>query len=96
MPKRLPVTTPQFKLQLVRKLTNLFPNCSVEFLDAERGLRFRLKDAHGRYYSDVAQLHRHTDGVLTRSSLLRLVRLTRGSPQAPMPRRSRSKGLPTF
>jgi hypothetical protein len=76
MPKRIAVTTPQFRTSLVRKLKNLFPDYSVEFLPADRGLKFRLTDAQNEYRSEVAQIHRHTDGVLNKSSLLGLIRLT--------------------
>jgi hypothetical protein len=88
MPKRISVATPQFRTSLVRKLKNLFPKYSVDFLRAERGLSFRLKDEQGRYCSEIAQLYRHVEGVLSKRSLLKLIRLTPergGTPPARQP-----------
>jgi hypothetical protein len=83
MPKRISVATPQFRTLLVRKLKNLFPSYSVEFLPAERGLSFRLKDEQGTYCSETARIYRHAEGVLSKRSLLRLIRLTRGRGMPP-------------
>jgi hypothetical protein len=87
MPKRISVATPQFRTLLVRKLKNLFPNYSVEFLHAERGLSFRLKDEQGRDCSEIAQVYRHVKGVLSKRSLLGLIRLTPGRGTLPPARR---------
>jgi hypothetical protein len=89
MPKRISVTTPQFRTSLVRKLKNLFPDYSVEFLPADRGLKFRLTNAQNGYCSEVAQIYRYSDGVLSRSSLLGRVRFTSVNKGVQPPRRRR-------
>jgi hypothetical protein len=75
MPKSLPVSSPQFRVRLIRKLGNMVPSCNVEFVDDTRlGVTFRLKDARGRYRSNVVHIHRNFTHTLESLSLARSIR----------------------
>lgn len=74
MRKHLSNETPQFRTGLVRRLKNMAPEYSVEFVDSKRGVAFRMKDGRGRYRSEIVQVHSNRDGhALDRSSLERLL-----------------------
>jgi hypothetical protein len=75
MPKALPVSSPQFRVSLLRKLGNLVPACRVEFVDTTRpGVAFRLKDGRGRYRSNLVHIHRNSAHTLESLSLTRAIR----------------------
>jgi hypothetical protein len=70
MSKVLRPETPQFRTGLVRRLKNMAPSYSVEFVEAKSGLAFRTKDRTGRYRSRIVTVHRNRDGhALDRSQL---------------------------
>jgi hypothetical protein len=75
MPKSLPVSSPQFRVSLIRKLGNLVPSCKVEFVeDGRPGVTFRLKDARGTYRSNPVRIHRNFAHTLESLSLSRSIR----------------------
>jgi len=72
--KHLYNETPQFRSGLVRRLKNMAPGYTVEFVETNRGLAFRMKDQRGRYRSEVVRVYRNHDGhALDRSLLERLL-----------------------
>lgn len=72
---RPPFRSPQFRTGLVRRLKNMLPDYSVEFVDSRSGIAFRLKDRAGRYRSGIVTVHRNSDGhALDRSHLERLLK----------------------
>jgi hypothetical protein len=86
MPKLLPVSSPQFRVSLIRKLGNMVPACEVEFVDDVRpGIAFRLLDARGRYRSNLVRIHRNFAHTLESLSLARAIRGA-GIPPAGFPR----------
>ena len=46
----------------------------MEFLQADRGLAFRMTDGSGRVLSGIMRLHRNTGDALTSSKLKALLR----------------------
>jgi hypothetical protein len=75
MPNSLPVSSPQFRISLLRKLGNLVPTCKVKFVDDTRPrVAFRLKDARGRYRSNLVHIHRNSSHTLESLSLARSIR----------------------
>jgi hypothetical protein len=92
MSKFVPARSPQFRVSLMRKLGNLAPGCKVEFIeDVAWGVGFRLKDARGRYRSNVVKIHRSGPHVLDAEALVRAIRGA-GIPDAGFPRGARFKG----
>jgi hypothetical protein len=86
MPSLVPITSPQFRTQLLRKLANLAPGCKVEFLEGMRtGIGFRLKDGRGRFRSNIVRIHRNSAHTLEASSLRRSI-CGAGVPPAGFPR----------
>jgi hypothetical protein len=86
MEKLVPVTSPQFRLQLLRKLKNLVPSCTPEFVDGlDRGVGFRLKDRHGRFRSNIVKIHRNGPDVLTTKHLANAI-WGAGKPPAGLPK----------
>ena len=85
MPSTVPIASPQFRAQLVRKLSNLVPDHKVEFVEARTGIGFRLKDGRGRYRSNVVRIHRISARTLEASSLIRAI-CGAGVPPAGLPR----------
>jgi len=86
MPRSVPVTSPQFRSQLLRKLGNLVPGHKVEFVDGVRtGIGFRLKDSRGRYRSNIVRIHRNSQSTLDESSLVQSI-CGAGVPPAGLPR----------
>jgi hypothetical protein len=82
----VPVTSPQFRVLLIRKLGNLVPGHKVEFVEGLRsGVGFRLKDGRGRYRSNVVRIHRNRPRTLDASSLVHLI-VGAGIPPAGLPR----------
>jgi hypothetical protein len=65
----LRVSTPQFRTALIRKLKNIAPGYAPEFLEAERGVAFRMKDRHGRARSRRVSIYRNNGHVLERANL---------------------------
>jgi hypothetical protein len=62
------VTTPQFRAMLIRKLKNIAPTCTVEFVDGlDSGIGFRLRDQQGRYRTNIIRIFRYSQDVLQRS-----------------------------
>lgn len=75
MPISLPVTSPQFRVRLLRKLGNLVPGHKVEFVEGLRsGIGFRLKDGRGRYRSNIVRIYRNGPHTLEASSLVQSIR----------------------
>jgi hypothetical protein len=86
MPGLVPVSSPQFRVQLIRKLGNLAPGHMVEFVEGARtGISFRLKDRSGRYRSNVVRIHRNLPHTLDTSALVRSI-VGAGIPPAGLPR----------
>jgi hypothetical protein len=70
------IETPQFRTQLLRKLKNLFPKYEPEFIEELRqGIGFRLKDKKGQYRTEIVHIHRYHKDVLTKQSLLRVIKI---------------------
>jgi hypothetical protein len=63
------VTTPQFRTALIRKLKNIAPEHEIQFLEAERGIAFRLLDREGRVQSLPITMHRNNGHALERARL---------------------------
>jgi len=83
------VSSHQFRVKLIRKLANLAPGYTVEFVEGlSSGIGFRLKDGRGRYRSNIVRIHRSGARTLETSSLIPLIRGA-GVPSAGLPR-----GLP--
>lgn len=79
-------SSPQFRVQLVRKLHNIVPGHAVEFVEGLRtGVGFRLKDRAGRYRTNIVHIHRHRPHTLEKTSLLQSIRGA-GVPPAGLPR----------
>jgi hypothetical protein len=75
MSSLLPITSPQFRVRLIRKLANLVPECIVEFEVSDRpGVAFRLKDKRGRYRSNLVHFHRNFPRLLEASQLVQAIR----------------------
>lgn len=70
---RKSVATPQFRSLLIRKMNNLEPSYELEFLNADRGLAFRMKDSNGRYRSKVINIYVDNNNTLTTDNLRRLL-----------------------
>ena len=86
MPKLIPVSSPQFRTMLIRKLSNVIPSCDVEFVDGlERGIGFRLKDKRGRYRSNIIRIYRNGPTVLDRDRLIWSIR-REGNPGQGLPK----------
>jgi len=86
MPSAVPVSSPQFRTQLLRKLKNLVPGHKVEFVEAVRsGIAFRLKDDRGRFRSNIVRIHRNAVHTLEATSLRRSI-CGAGVPPAGLPR----------
>jgi hypothetical protein len=86
MPSVSPVSSPQFRVRLIRKLANLAPGHTVEFVEGlPSGIGFRLKDRRGRYRSNVVRIHRSGPHTLEASSLVHSIRGA-GVPAAGLPR----------
>ena len=86
MAKLPTVTSPQFRSQLIRKLRNVIPDCTPEFVEGlERGIGFRLKDRYGRLRSNVVRIYRNGPGVLTETNLVRAV-WAAGRPPSGLPK----------
>ena len=70
------VETQQFRTQLIRKLKNLFPEYTPEFIEElHEGIGFRLKDKKGQYRSEIVHFHRYHKDVLTKQFLLRAIKI---------------------
>ncbi|MEL7259094.1 MAG: hypothetical protein AAFN80_14815 [Pseudomonadota bacterium] len=69
MPAQPPVSSPQFRTALIRKLKNLFPNYQPEFLEAKQGVSFVMKDNRGRTCSRPVQIYRNTGNCLQTEKL---------------------------
>lgn len=75
MTKRLSAETPQFRTGVIRRLKNIAPDFSVEFVTGKSGVAFRLKDEAGRYRSKVVTVYRYANGhALDRSRLESLLK----------------------
>jgi hypothetical protein len=68
-----PVSTPQFRTALIRKLANLAPGFAPRFEPAPRGIAFRMFDARGRARSEIVVIYRNDGTVLQRMKLLALL-----------------------
>jgi hypothetical protein len=73
MTNPLRVSAPQFRTALIRKLRNIAPAYEPEFLDADRGIAFRMKDKRGRARSLRISIYRNSGHVLERANLERLL-----------------------
>jgi hypothetical protein len=81
-----PATSPQFRVALIRKLGNMIPDCTVEFVKDEReGVAFRLKDSRGRYRSNLVHIQRSWPRILDATSLAQILRRG-GTPPAGLPK----------
>ncbi len=77
--------SPQFRTALLRKLGNLFPDCTCSIESAGRaGLEFQLFDHAGQPRSNRVAINRPTAGALTESSLVRAIR-NAGNPAGGFP-----------
>jgi|SwirhisoilCB2_FD_contig_41_17257866_length_453_multi_1_in_0_out_0_1 hypothetical protein len=86
MAKLVPVTSPQFRSQLIRKLRNVVPTCTTEFVDGlDRGVGFRLKDRRGRLRSNIVRIIRNGPNVLTTKHLVSAI-WGAGRPPAGLPK----------
>lgn len=86
MTELAPVSSPQFRVSLIRKLKNLVPGCTVEFVDGSSpGVRFRLKDRSGRYRSNVVHINRNGPDALSAGRLSERI-WGAGKPPAGLPR----------
>ena len=86
MAKLAPVSSPQFRVSLIRKLNNLVPACTVEFVDTPfPGIRFRLKDKSGRYRSNVVHINRNDPDALSSGRLSERI-WGAGKPPAGLPK----------
>jgi hypothetical protein len=86
MPGVVPVSSPQFRVKLIRKLGNLVPGHKVEFVEGlDNGVGFRLKDRSGRYRSNIVRIYRNQPHTLDTSSLVRSI-CGAGVPPAGLPR----------
>ena len=88
MAKLTPVSSPQFRTQLIRKFRNLVPSCTLEFVDGvSPGLGFRLRDKQGRLRSNIIRIYRNGPGVLSSEHLINAAR------NAGIPNAGLAKGL---
>ena len=86
MRKPIRVSTPQFQAKLIRKMKNVVPSCSIEFVEVpDSGIAFRLKDRQGRYRTNLVRIYRYHEKVLHREDLVQRIR-SAGEPQAGFPR----------
>jgi hypothetical protein len=86
MAKLPPVTSPQFRSQLIRKLRNVVPSCTPELVDGlDRGIGFRLRDRHGRLRSNIVRIYRNGPDVLTTKHLMSAI-WGAGRPPAGLPK----------
>jgi hypothetical protein len=69
MPSTLSVSTPQFRTALLRKLKNIAPTYTPEFVEAEQGIAFRMKDRQGRVRSLTVTIYRNSGDTLHRTRL---------------------------
>jgi hypothetical protein len=66
MTTALRASTPQFRTALIRKLKNIAPDFEAEFLEAERGIAFIMKDRRGRVRSKRVSIYRNNGNALER------------------------------
>jgi len=66
MPGHLRASTPQFRTALIRKLRNLYPGYEPDFMPADRGVAFRMKDKNGRLCSSTIGIVRNNGDTLQR------------------------------
>jgi hypothetical protein len=65
------VKTPQFRTLLLRRLKNMFPDCSARIEDAPRGITYQLFDAEGQPKTGRINIYRAHPTALTRSTIKR-------------------------
>lgn len=93
MAKSAPVSSPHFRVTLIRKLNNLVPGCTVEFVEGIRpGIGFRLKDKRGRYRSNVVRINRNAPDVLSSARLSESI-WGAGTPPSGLPKGLRLRWL---
>lgn len=68
------VKTPQFRTLLLRRLKNMFPDCTARIEDAPLGITYQLFDDQGRPQTKRINIHRSHPAALTKRTLARAVR----------------------
>jgi len=81
---RLPVSTPQFRTSLLRKLKNMFPGLEVRIEDAPKGIIFQLLGPDGRARTKEVSIFRNGPDALTSEGLKRRI-LNAGRPAGGFP-----------
>ena len=71
MKRPLSTSTHQFRTALIRKLKNMVPNHTPEFIETNSGICFILKNAQGEICSGNINVGRNTGNALTTQNLRR-------------------------